>query len=85
MKFYGTESCIKSWKKIVETDLKKECSETTLEPIHIDHNDTKKSIYRAWFNVDMTKEDRDYLQENYWYVKEEGNNMNWNMRVGFTD
>ena len=72
MTFYGTLSSLVGWKKILE----KEFGKIGTEIIDVDN--------RLQFDVDITKPERDLLQENYWYAVEEGQDMPWNWRIAWS-
>ena len=70
--FYGTEESLRGWIDIIEQDLDKVCGS-------IEDEDG-----RLKFDVELTDEDRDYLQENYWNMTQDGSDMPWNWRIAYS-
>ena len=71
MVFFGTHSCLVGWKKVISDEFDKEGSKI----ITVDD--------RKQFSVVLTAEEREVLQEKYWYKKEPGEEFAWNMRIAF--
>jgi hypothetical protein len=74
MKFYGIEESVCAWRQIIVEVLNKECSEVF-----------KDGVIRYYFEVDMNEEDLDFLQKNYWYEKQVGQDLPWNWRIAFQE
>ena len=77
MEFYGLRDGCTSWKEIIETELGITCSELKAQP-----DRTPSSVS---FTAELSKADRDFLQDNYWYAIEAGQTSPWNWRIGFVN
>ena len=75
--FYGTESCVNSWFKI----MKRENFEIVNEPAI----ETEGGVSRSFLTVKISANDVDYLQSEYWYAKETKTASPWNWRIGFKE
>ena len=73
MIFYGTRGALLSWKAILENELLADC------------NDIIETDDRFNFSVDLSKDDRIFLMENFWYEVEPGYDLPWNCRVTFSE
>ena len=80
MTFFGTIASLEKWQDIIAAELGKVCTATAVVE------------GRAQFTVDLTSEDRDYLQDKVWYRAEPdapldalGRPMPWNWRVAFSE
>lgn len=75
MKFYGLTESVKKWKEIIETELGITCGKVIKEPDRL--------IDSSSFSVELSKADRDFLQDNYWHKVESDTASPWNHRIGF--
>ena len=80
MTFFGTMTSLEKWQDIIAVELGKVCTAILIVNNH------------AQFSVDLTTDDRQYLQDNVWYRAENDaphdslkRTMPWNMRVSFRE
>ena len=73
MVFFGTNDSLNEWRTLLATELGKLGSEI----ITIDNRDQ--------FSIKLTKEERNILQENFWYVNSPTTNSPWNWRIAFSE
>ena len=73
MRFFGAEESLESWKEIIKTRLKGDCSEI----VSVDD--------RCQFDVVLTKEEVDVLYNEYWYEKADRAEFPWNWRITFSN
>ena len=80
MTFFGTMTSLEKWQDIIAAELGKVCSAILVVE------------GRAQFSVDLTTDDRNYLQDNVWYRKDpdapkdnQGKPMPWNWRISFRE
>jgi hypothetical protein len=81
MVFYGTKQSIEQWRELVRQRLSKQGSTIV-----------QSGDVSFCFSVELTAEERDILQEEFWYKTEDdapldalGRHMKWNDRVAFAD
>lgn len=72
MKFYGAEQALVAWKEILINVLYKECGQ--VEP---------DCPVRHYFEVELNEEELQFLQKNYWYEVQVGQDLPWNQRISF--
>ena len=77
MKFYGLPESICKWKAIIETEFGITCSKVKAEP--------DRSANSASFEAELSMDNRDWLEVNYWYKIEDGQTSPWNWRVSFSE
>jgi len=73
MVFFGTNESLNEWRTLIATELGKTGSVITT----VDARDQ--------FSIELTKEERNILQENFWYVKSPNAYFSWNCRIAFVD
>jgi len=72
MKFYGVKEAMVSWSEILVEVMNKECGEVQYD-----------GLVRHYFEVEMNEEELEFLQKNYWYEVQVGQELPWNHRVTF--
>lgn len=71
MKFFGTQNALEGWSQIIETRLGRECSAI------VEEDD------RLHFVADLSDDDLNVLQNEFWYEKADDSDMPWNWRIAF--
>ena len=81
MKFYGTDKSVREFRQIIIDELNVPCDEVKRE-----------SVVSESFTVDLTREQKLWLQENVWHRKEDDapldandRPMPWNWRISWSD
>lgn len=74
IRFYGTKDSIDSWMKILES-----------ENMEIYHEPRTNDEGRIFFVARLSPQERENLQNKYWYAVETEKALPWNWRISFKE
>lgn len=74
MTFYGTQESLTKWRALLAKELSKIGSK--LEPF---------SSISYTFTIDLTTEERQYIQDHLWYETDNDHDLQWNHRIAFEE
>lgn len=74
MTFFGVQKSLTTWRSIIASRLGATCG-----PIR------QEDDVRFSFQVELTQQERELLQDQYWYAVEPGQDLRWNDRIAFSE
>lgn len=73
MKFYGTHESLVEWKELITKEF------------DVDASDVVTVNRREQFSVELTDEQREVIQNKFWYENNHTLGLKWNDRIAFSN